>query len=125
MFAAIAFLALFIACMGLFGLASQNATTRMKEMAIRKSLGATSAHISFELNKRFILLLVLAGILTTPLCYFGINGLLGMINSNNLALKAMPFLIAYVVVLLTAAMTVTLQSRNMVQINPAEVLKSE
>ena len=126
MFVAIAFLALFIACMGLFGLASQNAAARLKEMAIRKSLGASDASLTVVLNRRFMMLLGLAGILATPLCYFGINGVLGLlVNSNNMALGGTPFIVAYLVVLTTASMTVAIQSRKIARLNPAEVLKSE
>ncbi len=125
MFAGIAFLALFIACMGLFGLASQNATIKLKEMAIRKSLGATDTHLTIILNRRFIMLLGLAAILVTPLCYYGINALSGLIESNNMPLGAAPFGIAYAVVLITVTVTVAAQSRRIIRLNPAEVLKSE
>lgn len=125
MFVAIAFLALFIACMGLFGLASQNVAARVKELAIRKSLGASDASLNIVLNRSFMMLLGLAAILTTPLCYFGINGLLGIVKSNNLVLGGSPFVIAYLVVLTTATMTVAIQARKIARLNPAEVLKSE
>jgi putative ABC transport system permease protein len=125
MFVAIAFLALFIACMGLFGLASQNVAARVKELAIRKSLGASDASLNIVLNRSFMMLLGLAAILTTPLCYFGINGLLGIVKSNNLVLGGSPFVIAYLVVLTTATMTVAIQARKIARLNPADVLKSE
>jgi putative ABC transport system permease protein len=125
MFVAIAILALFIACMGLFGLASQNAAARLKEMAIRKSLGASDASLTVVLNRRFMMLLGLSAILSSPLCYFGINAVLGLIKSNNVALGGSPFIIAYMIVLTTASLTVAIQSRKIARLNPAEVLKSE
>ncbi len=124
-FIAIAFLSLMIACMGLFGLASQNAATRMKEMAVRKSLGASGANLAYELNRKFVILLGVSAILASLLCYFGINGALSLVPSKNLPLGVFPILLAFLLMFSTAAIAVFYQSRKIALINPAEVLKSE
>ncbi|NQV71872.1 ABC transporter permease [bacterium] len=125
MFMTIAFLSLLIACMGLFGLASQNAVTRMKEMAVRKSLGASASHLTFELNKKFILLLGVAAAISSVLCVAAINGLLSMFDTQNMPLGPLPIAVAFILLFSTAASAVFAQSRKIANINAAEVLKSE
>jgi putative ABC transport system permease protein len=124
-FVAIALLSLMIACMGLFGLASQNAATRMKEMAVRKSLGASGANLAYELNRKFVVLLGVAAIFASLLCFFGINGLLGLVPNENLPLGPLPIIFALMLMFSTAGAAVFYQSRKIALINPAEVLKLE
>lgn len=125
MFMAIAILSLMIACMGLYGLASQNAVTRMKEMAVRKSLGASASHLTYELNRKFILLLGIAAIVASIICVLTINGLLSMFETKNLPLGPAPIALAFFLLFATAASAVFFQSRKIAHINPAEVLKTE
>lgn len=125
MFMSIAILSLLIACMGLYGLAAQNAVTRMKEMAIRKSLGASSSHLTYVLNRKFILLLGLAAVIASLICVLSINGLLSMFETKNLPLGPLPIAIAMGLLFSTAAGAVFFQSRKIALINPADVLKSE
>jgi len=125
LFLTIAFLSLLIACMGLYGLAAQNAVTRMKEMAVRKSLGASASNLTYELNRKFILLLGLAAIIASVICVLTINGLLSMFETQNLPLGPTPIAIAFALLFGTAASAVFFQSKKIAHINPAEILKSE
>ncbi len=63
-------LAILIACLGLFGLASYAVSVRTKEIGIRKVLGAPLSHILLLLNKNFLQLLLLAFVISIPLAYY-------------------------------------------------------
>ncbi|MEZ4885289.1 MAG: ABC transporter permease [Chitinophagales bacterium] len=63
-------LAIFIACLGLFGLASYTAEQRTKEIGIRKVLGASIGNITLLLTKEFILLVLISNIIAWPIAYF-------------------------------------------------------
>lgn len=126
-FSYIAALALLIACMGLFGLASQNLARRMKEVSIRKVVGATVPHLAFLANRRFLGLLVLAAAIATTLCVVGLNLLLSAVRASlpvaHMPLSPWPFLVAYALVFATAAVAVSGQAYKLVRVNPAEVLR--
>lgn len=68
-----ALLAVFIACLGLFGLASYTAEQRTKEIGVRKVLGASVSHIVLLLTKTFARLVLIAFVLAAPLAYLGMN----------------------------------------------------
>ncbi|MEZ4888746.1 MAG: FtsX-like permease family protein [Chitinophagales bacterium] len=63
-------LAIFIACLGLFGLASYTAEQRTKEIGIRKVLGASIGNITVLLTKEFIVLVLISNIIAWPIAYF-------------------------------------------------------
>ncbi len=65
-----AVLAILIACMGLFGLAAITTERKIKEVGIRKVLGASVSHITIVLSKDFLILVVIAFILASPITYF-------------------------------------------------------
>ncbi len=58
----VALFALFISCMGLFGMASQKAAQRMKEIGIRKSMGSSASHLIFVVNREFLVMPGLAAV---------------------------------------------------------------
>lgn len=123
----IAGLALLIACMGLFGLASQNYSNRLKESGIRKVLGATSQQIIFQANRSFIILLIIASLIATGICFGGFqlvtrqaSDFMGEIN-----LGVLPYLIANALVFVMACIAVVWQSYKLARVMPAETLRSE
>lgn len=65
-------LALFIACLGLFGLAAITAQQRTKEIGIRKTLGASLANLTLLLSKEFLLLVLIALLVAIPAAFLGI-----------------------------------------------------
>lgn len=67
-------LAIFIACLGLFGIATLSIAKRTKEIGVRKVLGATTADIIFQLNKNFTLLVLLSALLALPLAWYFMAG---------------------------------------------------
>ncbi|MEZ4991722.1 MAG: ABC transporter permease [Saprospiraceae bacterium] len=66
-------LAVFISCLGLIGLVAYIIEKRMKEIAIRKVLGASQSNLLLLIGKEFLILVVIALLIATPLTYYGIN----------------------------------------------------
>lgn len=120
-------LALLIACMGLFGLASQNYAARMRESGIRKVLGASAGHIILRANRGFILLLGVASLLATGLCFGGFQLFISMAEefTGRVSLGVLPYLLANSLVFLVAAAAVGWQSWRLAGVAPSETLRSE
>ncbi len=66
-------LAIIIACMGLFGMAAYSTESRIKEIGIRKAMGARSGSIAFLISRSYIILILIAILIALPLSYFGNN----------------------------------------------------
>lgn len=66
-------LALFISCLGIFGLSAYTAEQRTKEIGIRKVLGASVSNIITHISKEFIILVIIANIIAWPLAYYFLN----------------------------------------------------
>ncbi|MEM9887571.1 MAG: ABC transporter permease [Bacteroidota bacterium] len=126
-FSYIAALALLIACMGLFGLSIQNYTRFLKEASIRKILGASVGQVLLLANKSFIILLLIASIVATTLCWIGMQTLLTTSREHigNLQLGVLPYLLANLLVLVTACIAISGQSYKLTKANPANALKEE
>src|SRR6185312_10927691 len=70
---AFSFLAIFISCLGLLGLAMFTAEQRLKEISIRKVLGASVSSLFTLLSREFVLLVLIALVLATPLSWYFMN----------------------------------------------------
>ncbi|MCP4727172.1 MAG: FtsX-like permease family protein, partial [bacterium] len=73
MFGYFSFLAILIACLGLFGLTTSTAESRIKEIGIRKTLGATVKSIILLLSREFMKFIIIANIIAFPVAYFAVN----------------------------------------------------
>jgi putative ABC transport system permease protein len=117
-------LALFVASLGLFGLAAYTTESRTKEIGIRKVLGANERTIIFMLSRDFTKWVLFANVLAWPMAYILANQWL-----NNFAYRIdMPwhvFIIAGVSALLLALMTVLYQTLKAARKNPSKALKYE
>jgi putative ABC transport system permease protein len=120
-----AFIALLIACLGLFGLASQNLADRLKEIGVRKVLGGSVAHIAWVVNTRFLLLLGFAALIAAPVSYVLVNAWLDDTYAYHVEVGPGAFFIAYGLVFLTVLLTISTQARRLAAVNPAEVLRNE
>ena len=115
---------IFIACLGLFGLASYTAEQRTKEISIRKVLGASSSNIVKLLTKEFSILVILANILAWPISYFALKSWLqNFAYSINQSL--ITYILAGITALLIALITVSFRAIKAAQTNPASALKYE
>jgi ABC-type antimicrobial peptide transport system permease subunit len=126
-FSYLAALALAIACLGLFGLASQNMARQLKDVSVRKVLGASVVHLMAVVNRRFLWMLVVAAAVATGVMVSAYAALtrLPPWEIRHLPLGPGPFVAAYVIVLVTAALAVGTQVRQLVKSNPADVLRSD
>jgi ABC-type antimicrobial peptide transport system permease subunit len=117
-------LAVLIACLGLFGLASFTAEQRTKEIGIRKVLGATVSQVTFLLCREFFVLVLLANVLAWPLAYFGMKSWLAN-YAYRTSLGWMIFVAAMVLALVVALASVSFQALRAAVTNPARALKYE
>ncbi|NUO80660.1 ABC transporter permease [candidate division KSB1 bacterium] len=119
-------LAVFIACLGLFGLASYTAEQRTKEIGVRKVLGASLGNIVLLLSKEFARLVAVATLVSWPIAYYAMSRWLQefayRININQ---QGGTFLLAAALALVIAWMTVAYQSLRAAQTNPVEALRCE
>ncbi len=122
---ALAALALLIACLGVFGLASQNAARRMKEMSVRKVLGASVPHLVFITNRVFLVILAIASAVATALVGAGLVALAQLEEMNLMPITPVPFVLAFGGVLLAVAVAVAAQSWRIAQANPTDALRTE
>ena len=124
LFSAFSVLAIFIACLGLFALVSYSATLRMKEMGIRKVLGAGVSHLMLLLSREYMLLLLAAIVLAIPAVIVG-----GRAWLDNYAYKTELglglFLVPALGLLLISLLTVSYRTYATARANPVESLKNE
>ncbi len=117
-------LAIFIACMGLFGLVSYVALRRTREISIRKVLGATQGNVLGLLALDFLRLLSFAAVLAIIFgVWFSGRWLEGFSNRGTVGL--FPYAVAVLTVLFLALVTIGYRSWKVYKKNPAETLKSE
>ena len=118
-------LAVLIAALGLFGLASFTAARRFKEIGIRKVLGASTNQILVLLTKGFTGLVLLGFLLAVPIAWFGMRFWLSDNFAYHVTLSPWAFLWAGGAALLLAWLTVAWQSMKVATSNPVEALRQE
>ncbi len=118
------FLAILIACLGLFGLASFTIQQRTKEIGVRKVLGASVSQIVMILSREFTRLVLIAFLVACPLAYFVMNGWLqNFAYRTEISLNI--FLLAGALGLIIAWLTVSYQALKAALANPVEALRYE
>jgi putative ABC transport system permease protein len=123
-FGTFAMLAIFVACLGLVGLASFAAEQRTKEIGIRKVLGASVSGIVTLLSSEFLALILLANVIAWPVAYFIMKKWLEHF-AYRIDVDALPFLGGAAAALLIAMLTVSFQTIKAAMANPAEALRYE
>jgi putative ABC transport system permease protein len=114
----------FIACLGLFGLATYSAEQRLKEIAVRKVLGASVLGLASLLSKDFIKLVLIANVIAFPIAWWGSNRWLQE-YAYHIELGWWMFVVAFCVAILIALITVSYQAMKAAMNNPVNILKSE
>ncbi len=117
-------IAIFVACLGLFGLAAFTAERRTKEIGIRKVLGASVAGITGLLAKDFLKLVVIAIVIASPIAYYFMNKWLADF-AYRIDIQWWMFVTAGLAAMLIAFLTVGFQSVKAALANPVESLRSE
>jgi putative ABC transport system permease protein len=117
-------LAIFIACLGLFGMSLFVTRQRVKEIGIRKVMGASTANIFYTLTKEFLVLTIISTIIAAPFAVYLINKWL-----QNFAYRVQityaVFIIAMVITILIILLTVGFQAIRAARANPVEALRYE
>jgi putative ABC transport system permease protein len=124
MFAVFSGLAIIIACVGLFGLSAYTAGLRTKEIGIRKVLGASVTGVVVLLSKEFTKLVLIAFVLAAPLAWWMMDTWLHSF-AFRIAMGARSFILAGIVAIGIAWLTVSYQSIKAAIINPVKSLKGE
>ena len=117
-------LAIIISCLGLFGLASYSAEKRVKEVGIRKVMGASVQNIVSLLSKHFIKLVLIANLIAWPLAWFTLNQWL-QDYAYRVNISWLVFVLAGLVAMLIALITVSFQAIKAAISNPVKSLRTE
>lgn len=124
LFSVFSVLAIVIGCLGLFGLSAFTAMKRTKEIGIRKVLGASMPNLFYILSKEFVVLILISNLIAWPIIYFVMNrwlqGFEYRIESNFLF-----YILATVMVLVIAMITVSFQMVKSSKLNPVDSLRYE
>lgn len=119
-----ALLAIFISCLGLFGLASFTAEQRTKEIGIRKVLGANTPQIVQLLSKDFLRLVFIALLIAIPIAWYGMQQWLQDF-AYRIEISGWVFVAAGLAAILIAVLSVSFQSIRAALANPVESLRAE
>ncbi|HSZ85588.1 MAG TPA: ABC transporter permease [Puia sp.] len=117
-------LTIFISCLGLFGLATYMAENRIKEIGVRKVLGASVSSITTLLSKDFLKLVALAFLIAAPIAWWTMSSWLQNYN-YRIDMNWLTFLLAGVIALSIALLTVSYQSIRAAIANPVKSLRTE
>jgi len=124
LFNCFALVTIFISCLGLFGLVTFTAESKVKEIGVRKVLGAGVRNIVFLLSKDFLMLVLVAAAISFPVAWYGLNSYLqGYAYRTDMSWWV--FIIAGITALLIALVTVSFQSIKAAVANPVNSLRSE
>jgi putative ABC transport system permease protein len=123
-FTSFSIIAIIIACLGLFGLAAFMIRQRVKEIGIRKVLGASSVSITTMLSKEFLQLILIAALISFPITWYAMNKWLQDFAYRT-TIHWWVFVLAGVIALLVAAITISFQSIKAALANPVKSLRSE
>jgi putative ABC transport system permease protein len=117
-------LAIFISCLGIFGLASFVAAQRTREIGIRKVLGASVASVWQMLSKDFVVLVIISCLIATPIGYYLMSNWLEKFEYRT----GMPwwiFLLTFALAVLITILTVSYQAIRVAMMNPVKSLRAE
>ena len=123
-FSIFTFLAIFIAALGLFGLASHSAEQRTREIGIRKAMGASMPRITIMLSAQFTKWVLWANLIAFPVSYLGMKLWLGKF-SYHINIEAWMFFLAALLAISLAIGTVIYQAMKSARANPMEALQYE
>ncbi|MEJ0030830.1 MAG: ABC transporter permease [Bacteroidota bacterium] len=121
----LSFLAISIASMGMFGMVVFTTETRLKEISIRKVMGASSGNLIYLLSRNFMLLLCISAVIALPATYFFFDAVVLTSFPYHNPIGPVELFAGLLGVLLIAFMMIGSQTLKATRSNPAEVLKSE
>ena len=117
-------LTIFISCLGLFGLASYMAENRIKEIGVRKVLGASMMNIAFLLSKNFLKLIIISVIIASPVAYIAMSKWLSNYQYRT-EIHWWIFFSAGLLAIIIALITISFQAIKAAIANPVKSLRTE
>ncbi len=117
-------LAIAIACLGIFGLASFTAEQRTKEIGIRKVMGASVSSIIKLINREFLILVLISNIIAWPIAWYFMKNWLNNFT-YKIDLTIWPFIISGLIAIIIALLSVTYKALKASSTNPIEALRYE
>ncbi|OKS85952.1 ABC transporter permease [Mucilaginibacter polytrichastri] len=117
-------LAIFISCLGLFGLASFSAEQRRKEIGVRKVLGASISHLWFNLSKEFIVLVIISFLIGASISFYYMSQWLAKYTYHT-AISLWVFVLTIAISMVMCLVTVSFQAIKAAISNPVSSLRSE
>ena len=124
LFTTFSFLAIFIACLGLFGLSTFTITQRVKEIGIRKVLGASVGTIVQMISKDFLKLVIIAAVIAFPIAWYAMDNWLQDF-AYRIDISWWVFLAAAIIALVIALLTISFQAVKAALANPVKSLRTE
>jgi hypothetical protein len=117
-------LAIFISCLGLFGLAAYMAEQRTKEIGIRKVLGASISQVWLLLSKEFIVLVLISCVIASPVAFYFLQHWL-LQYDYRITIAPVVFVVAGIAALIITVITISFQAIKAAVANPVESLRTE
>jgi putative ABC transport system permease protein len=121
----LAFLAISIASLGLLGMVVFTTEIRLKEISIRKVMGASEGKLLYLLGKGFVFLLLIAAAIGMPIVIFFFEKVVFPNTANHAPLNVFEMLLGVLAILILALIMIVSQTLKAAKANPAEVLKNE
>ncbi len=121
----LSFLAISIASMGLFGMVAFTTETRLKEISIRKVMGASSGNLILLLSRGFLVLLSISALIALPITYVFFENVVLTNFPYHTPVQVVELFVGLLAVLLIAFIMIGSQTMKAVKSNPVDVLKSE
>ena len=120
----VALLTIFISCLGMFGLISFMAKRRIKEIGIRKVLGAGVLKIVVLLSKDYIILVGIAALVAFPIAWYMMNAWLGSF-AYSITIQWWMFALAGLIAFVITSVTLSIQAVKSATVNPVKSLRTE
>ena len=117
-------LAVVVACLGLFGMATYSIQTKLKEVGIRKVFGSQSQSVALLIGRTFVIMLVIAAVIAAPLAYL-INSAWLKFLDFHVAFGAGTLFTGIIIVFIIGILTVLSQTLKAANSNPVDILKYE
>jgi ABC-type antimicrobial peptide transport system permease subunit len=125
MFAFLGIVALILSATGLFTLVSLNIIKRMKEIGVRKVLGASISNITRIINTEFIVILLIASVLGCALSYFAVDALMGSIYRYYQSTTSITFVVSVSMMFIISAVAIGYKVFTAASMNPVNTLRTE
>lgn len=117
-------LAIFISCLGLFGLVAYTAEQRNKEIGLRKVLGASVSQLWFMLSKDFVILVLISCVIASPVAFYYMKNWLQQYN-YRIMISPFVFVMAGIAAMAITVITISFQAIKAAMANPVKSLRTE